>query len=187
MTGSRTRILVEIALVVALATVLDFIKVWQMPMGGTVSLGMLPILVIALRRGLAPGLVAGALSGVVALLFNAQVYNWAQFLLDYPLAFAAVGGAGSLAVVWRWAVDRGTAARDAAWIVPAAVMLGAGARLFMHWESGILFFAQYAPAGQPGWLYSLIYNGSYMLPSGILCAVAAAIVLPALEKAVPVR
>ena len=51
--------------------------------------------------------------------------------------------------------------------------------------SGVVFFGQNAPAGQPVWLYSLLYNLSYMVPSIVLCMAVAAVVLPALELAVP--
>jgi thiamine transporter len=46
----------------------------------------------------------------------------------------------------------------------------------------MLFFAEYAPDGQPVLLYSAIYNGTYMLPSAIVCGIAAALVLPALRN-----
>jgi thiamine transporter len=72
------------------------------------------------------------------------------------------------------------------WIV-AGVTTGAAARFASHYISGLVFFGQYAPDGQPTWLYSLLYNGFYMLPATILCAVAAALILPALERAVPTR
>jgi thiamine transporter len=164
MTSRPTKVLVEGALCVALAAVLNVIKLWHMPMGGSVSLEMLPLVVYALRRGVGPGMVVGGVYGVVGLMMGPVVFNWAQFLLDYP---RADGRAGRVAIV-------------------AAVLLGGTMRLAMHWVSGVLFFAAYAPVGQPAWLYSLTYNGAYMVPSMVLCAVAAAAVLPALGKAVPV-
>lgn len=183
MTGNRTRILVEVALTVALAVVLNLVKLWRMPYGGDVSLEMLPILVLAMRRGWRPGVLAGALYGVVSLMFGAVVVHWAQFVLDYPLAYAVVGAAGVFAPVVRRARDADRAYLG--WIV-AAVGTGSLLRFAAHFASGLVFFGQYAPAGQPVWLYSLLYNGSYMVPAAVLCAVAAALILPALEKAAPV-
>jgi thiamine transporter len=182
MTSRPTKVLVEGALCVALAAVLNVIKLWHMPMGGSVSLEMLPLVVYALRRGVGPGMVVGGVYGVVGLMMGPVVFNWAQFLLDYPLGYAMVGAAGALAPVYR-ARAGGRAGRVA---IVAAVLLGGTMRLAMHWVSGVLFFAAYAPVGQPAWLYSLTYNGAYMVPSMVLCAVAAAAVLPALGKAVPV-
>jgi thiamine transporter len=184
MADTRTRILVEIALTVALAAVLNLVKLWRMPYGGDVSLEMLPIVVLALRRGWRSGMSAGVLYGVVAMMLGAVVVHWAQFLLDYPLAYSLVGVGGVFTGLLHKAreAERG----GAAWIV-AGVATGAAARFVSHFVSGLVFFGQYAPDGQPAWLYSLLYNGVYMLPATILCAIAAAIILPALERAVPTR
>jgi thiamine transporter len=183
MTGTKTRILVEMALTVALAAVLNLVKLWRMPYGGDVSLEMLPILVFALRRGWRPGILAGALYGFVSLMFGAVVVHWAQFILDYPLAYALVGTAGAFAGLVRRSAE--TERPYAVWLV-AAVGTAGVLRFASHFVSGLIFFGQYAPAGQSAWLYSLLYNGSYMLPATILCAVAAAVILPVLEKAAPV-
>jgi len=184
MAGNRTKLLVEIALTVALAAVLNLVKLWRMPMGGDVSLEMLPLLVFALRRGWRAGMLAGGLYGVVSLMFGAVVVHWAQFVLDYPLAYALVGAAGVIADRARF--DRAVAARYVVWVT-AGVAAGALLRFASHFVSGIVFFGQYAPEGQAVWLYSLLYNGTYMLPAAVLCAVAAAIILPALERSLPVE
>jgi thiamine transporter len=182
MAGTRTRILVEIALSVALAAVLSLVKLWRMPYGGDVSLEMLPILVFALRRGWRPGVVAGVLYGAVSLMFGAVLVHWAQFVLDYPLAYAMVGLAGAFAAVVRRSLVAG---RGYAWWIAASVAVGALARFVVHVVSGLVFFGQFAPAGQPAWLYSLLYNGSYMIPTTLLCAIAAGLIVPRLEKEVP--
>ena len=52
-------------------------------------------------------------------------------------------------------------------------IIGGLLRYLIHFIGGIVFFGEYAPEGQPAWLYSLIYNGSYMIPSIILCAIVA--------------
>jgi thiamine transporter len=182
----RTRVMVEIALSVALAAVLNTFKVFVMPMGGSVSLSMLPIFVLALRRGLCPGMAAGAVYGIVDLMFGPVVVNWAQFLLDYPLAFGMVGAAGTLSPLWRSAVARGRTA-TAVWSVALpAIVLGSLARFSMHWLSGVVFFSQFA-GDQAVWLYSLLYNGAYIGPSLVVCAAAALVLLPVLERVSPVR
>jgi thiamine transporter len=45
----------------------------------------------------------------------------------------------------------------------------------MHFLSGVLIFGSYAPEGQSAAVYSLIYNGSYMLPEMILTTLVAVI------------
>lgn len=188
MKSERVRVIVEIALCVALAAVLNLPGLrMRLPFniaGGTVSLNMLPIFVLALRRGLLPGLVAGALYGVVDVLVDPFVVHPLQFLLDYPIAYAAVGVAGLGSRTWAAYARRGRFDRGDFLILPFLV-LGAGGRLAAHWLSGLVFFGANAPSGQPIWLYSLVYNASYVLPSLALSALAALAVLPVLERAVP--
>jgi thiamine transporter len=187
MTGTRTRVLVEMALSIGLAWVLARFVVFRMPNGGTISLGMLPLFVFALRRGLRPGLLAGALYGVLDLTVDPYIFNWAQVLLDYPLAYMMIGAAGALSPLWRRAVAAGTMKRAVWTVAVPAIVLGSVLRFAMHWWSGVVFFGSFAPAGQPVWLYSVIYNVTYVGPSLLLCAAAAVAVLPTLQKAVPAR
>jgi thiamine transporter ThiT len=49
----------------------------------------------------------------------------------------------------------------------------------------VVFFGMNAPAGQPVWLYSALYNLGYLVPSIALCVAGAVLVLPALELALP--
>lgn len=186
MRSRRTAMLVEAALTIALAAVLAQLRLWRMPMGGTVSLEMLPLVVYALRRGALPGVAAAALYGVVNYLFDpVGVVHWAQYLLDYPVAHGLVGLAGLFAPLWRRTFAEG-AARGIGVAVLPGVLVGALARFAAHWVSGFVYFASYAPEGQPAWLYSLLYNGTYMLPAAVACAVGAAAVMPVLQRRVPV-
>ncbi|MDP2182577.1 MAG: energy-coupled thiamine transporter ThiT [Actinomycetota bacterium] len=190
MRNERLVVLVEIALAIALAATLNMpglrIKLPINIAGGTVALNMLPIFVLAIRRGWVPGVVAGLLYGFVDLLFDPFFVHPAQVVLDYPLAYALVGLGGLVSASWHRARAAETHVR-ASMLLSGGLVLGCSARLFSHWLSGMIFFGQSAPAGQPVWLYSLLYNASYILPSALMAAAAAAIVLPVLERAVPVR
>lgn len=183
MATNRTRLLAEMALTLALAAVLARIVVYQLPQGGSVSLEMLPLVVFSVRRGLPWGLLACALFGPLDyLVMQVGIVHWAQALLDYPVAFGLVGLSGLASPAWhRWHASRPAAALGA---VAAATTLAVAARFFAHFMSGIVFFSQYA-GDQPVWLYSLLYNGSYMLPSAVLVIAGAALVLPAVERVVP--
>jgi thiamine transporter len=176
-----TRTLVEGALCVALAAVLNSVFVWQMPNGGRVSLVMVPLVVFGLRRGWAWGLTAGALFGLLDLLIEpAGIVFPLQIVVDFPLAFGAAGlVAGLFRPAWRAAATHGTGAM--AGVATVATVGACAARFAAHWVSGVVFFAQYAE-GQPVWLYSLVYNGSYMLPATIVSAAAVALLMPALER-----
>lgn len=183
MRNERTKILVEAALVIALAAVLNMLKIWHMPQGGTVSFVLLPLIVLGLRRGLKVALMAGAVYGVVDFFIDPfPPVHWAQYALDYPIAYGLVGLSGLFAPMWKRSTG---AARVWAAIVPAAVIASLG-RYAAHVASGVIFFAEYAPEGQPVLIYSLLYN-SYVPVSGVLAAIAAMAVLPALESAFPVK
>ena len=131
---------------IALSSVLHAIRIYTLPQGGSVTLGsMIPILLLSMRRGLKVGAAAGAVFGFVVLYEEPFIYNPLQVLLDYPIAFGALGLAGLLR-------------REPI----AGVGLGIAGRFFAHFLSGIIFFASFAPAGINPALYSAIYNGSYL-------------------------
>jgi thiamine transporter len=60
--------------------------------------------------------------------------------------------------------------------------LGSVLRYLCHVVSGIVFFGEYAPKGQPVAIYSLLYNGTYMLPSFVISAIIIIIVISAVPK-----
>jgi thiamine transporter len=179
-------VLVEIALCVALAAVLQWWHIrlpWNIA-GGSVSLSMLPIFVLALRRGFLPALAAGLAFGVIDYFIEPFFVAPIQLLLDYPVAYAAIALAGLGSAAWKKASNGGHVL-TASFIAAAAILVGSAGRFASHFVSGIVFFGSNAPAGQPVAVYSALYNLSYVLPSALLCGAAALIVLPALEAAVP--
>lgn len=151
----------EAAVMIALATVLSLFKIYRMPQGGSVTpASMVPIMVFAIRRGLKHGAAAGTIFGLIRLYLGFYVVHPVQLLLDYPLAFSALGLTG----LFKGREGPGAAIAGAA--------AGIGGRFLCHWLSGVIFFAEYAPAGQHPALYSLIYNGSYL---GVELVVSASI------------
>lgn len=179
----RIRISIEIALTIALATVLSMFTVLKMPYGGSVSLGMLPLIVIALRRGLGPGLAAGALYGVVDLMIDPYIVHWVQPILDYPVAYAMVGLAGIVRAPLARAMDSG-AALSAGVIMAGGVAIAAIGRYAAHFVSGMVFFSEHAPEGQAVWLYSALYN-LYVPASAAASLAAAWVLVPLLARVVP--
>src|SRR5919206_4569380 len=152
------RVLTEAALAVALAFVLGLIKVWKMPFGGSISLEMVPLILLALRQGPWVGIVAGAAYGVLDLAIDPYVVHPVQVLFDYPLAFGALGLAGFFAPTVRGAV--------------LGTVVAVLARFFCHFVSGVVFFASYAPKGWNVYLYSAAYNSSSLIPSLIGAMIA---------------
>jgi len=186
MRSQRVLTLVEIALTIALSAVLSLLAV-RLPIniaGGTVSFAMLPIFVLSLRRGVLAGVIAGIGFGMIDYFIEPFFVAYAQVFLDYGVAFAAVGLAG---LGSRAYLRAAAGSPVSAFVVSVPWMvLGAAGRFAAAWASGVIFFGANAPAGQPVWLYSIIYNLSYIVPSLILCIAGASLVLPALERAVPV-
>lgn len=179
---TRVRAATEIGLTVALSAVLQLIALWQMPQGGSYSLTMAPLFVLALLRGPAIGLTAGAVYGVVDFLIKPYPpLHPAQWALDYPVAFGLVGLAGLFSATWHAASSRSAARALWAGIVPG-VALGALGRYAAHVVSGLVYFSSYAvQAGQAPLVYSLAYN-SFVLVSAVACGVVAAAVLPQLHR-----
>ena len=187
MRSERVRLLTEVALTVSLSTVLRFWHItlpWQFA-GGDISLSMLPIFVLALRRGMGPAALAGAAFGVVDFILNPYAAAPIQVLLDYPVAFALLSVTGLGSRQYRRLVAAGRRVAAEAVAVPWMI-LGATARFAAHFVSGIIFFGMNAPAGTPVWVYSAAYNLSYVVPSLILVVFAALLILPVLEAVVPV-
>jgi thiamine transporter len=177
--------MVEIALTIALAAVLSMITIWRMPQGGSVSLGMLPLFVLAFRRGLGAGLVAGGFYGLVDLIIDPfPPVHWVQPILDYPVAYLLVGLAGVVSVSLGAALEA-RRPRRVALLLAAGISVGALGRYLAHFASGMVFFGEFAPPGQPVWLYSAVYN-LYVPISALACFAAAAVVVPALAGILPV-
>jgi thiamine transporter len=167
------RVLTEAALAIALAFVLGLIKVFQMPMGGSISLEMIPLILLALRQGPLVGIVAGAAYGLLDLAIEPFIVHPVQVLLDYPLAFGALGLAGFFQPTVRGAI--------------LGTVVAVLARFICHFISGVVYFASYAPEGWNVYIYSAAYNAAYLIPSLIIAVVVVLVLLRALEGAQPSR
>lgn len=167
MNRNKLQLIIEITIFAGLAFVFSLLKIYQMPQGGSISLEMLPILVVALRRGLLPGISTGILTGILSLILNPTIVHPIQFLTDYPLAFGAVGLAGLLTnqLHKRIAENKTTILS-----IIIAVSLAFVARTFFHVISGIVFFGS-GEVGLAAVNISLIYNLTYMLPTSIIVAI----------------
>src|SRR5215213_9998587 len=166
-----TRVLTEAAIAVALSFVLGFFVLFKMPFGGSVSLEMIPLILLSLRQGWKVGIVAGTAYGLLDLAIDPFVVHPLQLLLDYPLAFGVLGLAGLFKPTVRGAVLGAT----------VAVL----ARFFCHFLSGVVFFASYAPDDWNPLLYSAAYDAAYLAPSLLIAIVVVVVLLKALDAAQP--
>ena len=162
-------ILVECAIMIALAFVLGFLPLPSWPNGGSVSVTSLPLIYISYRHGLKWGLITGFVHSVLQLLTGwyappagTALAVFGCVMLDYVLAFTVLGTAAVF-------VPLGGKKRLAGYgIGAAAANLG---RFVCSFLSGVLLWGSYAPEGQAVWIYSLTYNAGYMIPNAIVSAV----------------
>ena len=180
MQSTKTRILVEGAIMVALATVLSFIRVVKLPWGGSITLlSMLPIVLFSIRRGIKSGLTVSFLFALIQFIQGIMdgLFGWgltpgsliACIFLDYLLAFTVLGLAG----LFRHKGVTG-------WIsgIALAILL----RFAMHFLSGVIIWQSFGQLWGDFFtentvLYSLLYNGAYMLPEMIFTIIGAVVLL----------
>jgi thiamine transporter len=169
----RIRALTEGAMLVGAAQVLGFLKLYEFPQGGSVTAAMFPVLLYALRWGLGRGLLAGFTFGTLQLIFDgAYAWGWQSMILDYLLAFTPLGLAGLF--------------RGKSWGIFPGIVLGCTGRYAIHCLSGVTIYRINMPTEIPGFgvfddaqIYSLVYNGSYMLPCALISlAIGAALYVP---------
>lgn len=169
MRSEQVRRLTETGLAIALAVVLHLVLIYQAPFGGRITAGsMVPIFLIALRWGPRWGVLTGAASGVLIFFFEHFYLNPAQWLLDYPIAWGAVGLAG----FFRRAPALG-------------IVIGGTLRLALHFLAGVVYWAANTPEGWHPWVYSAVYNSAYMLPEIAISVLLTLLLLPALARLAP--
>lgn len=196
--SQRVRILTEGAILVALSTILSFLKLWESPYGGSVTvLSMAPIILFSMRRGVKAGLLAGFAHALIQLLFGLSDVAWVPtpggialcILTDYLLPFTMLGMGGMFRNV-KFSKDQAKNLMIAAALGALAVTVF---RFLCHIVSGaVIWYAldlewyaddpthivhQYGP-----WAFSLIYNGVYMIPEIIATTIATPILSRALAK-----
>lgn len=165
---TRVRMLCEGALLVAAAQILSYVKFLELPNGGALTPAMFPVLLFAVRWGWKDGLLGGLVLGILQFMFDGGFsLGWQSILGDYLLAFTALGLAGVF--------------RGRRWGIFAGTVLGCAGRFLVHYVVGATIWAEYMPEEflsmtmTSPWLYSLLYNGVYMLPNMVLALVIGAL------------
>jgi len=147
----NTRALIYVSMTMAIAFVLSYFRLFQMPMGGSVTfMSMFFVSLIGMWFGPAIGIIGGVSYGFLQLAQNPQVIHPMQLFLDYPLAFGMLGLSG-----FFYKVKFG---------VYIGFLVGATGRWFMHTLAGYFFWTQMWPP--EGWdnvfLFSVVYNAGYI-------------------------
>ncbi len=169
--GSRTKTDVKSlafsAVMVGIAIALSTITLFRMPQGGSVTpLSMLPIALIAYFFGTRRGVIAGICLGLLNLILSPFVIHPAQLLIDYPLAFGALGLGGFL--------------KEQKHALIKVYIVGLLGRYLFAFISGAIFFSEYAPEGWNPIAWSLWYNATYLGVEGVITCVI--ILIPAVSK-----
>ncbi len=172
---------------VALATVLSFIRVWKLPWGGSITLlSMLPIFVYSIRWGIKDGFLVSFVYSLVQLFQGIMdgLFGWgltpamliACILLDYVLAFSVLGIAG----IFRKKKVAGAI---------TGICLASVLRFIVHFLSGVIIWQSTGNlwegfATENYTLYSFLYNGAYMLPELVITVIGAIVMIsvPVMKK-----
>ena len=173
------RMIAEGGVCVALAIALSFVKI---PIGvnfggfgGSIDLVMVPLVVFALRWGAGWGMLAGLVFGTIKFFLGGSAIDIVSIIFDYSVAYAFVGLAG----LFRKAKGAGR---------PIGAFVGCLGRFIIHFISGFTVYARWMPEEFMGmamtskYVYSLLYNGTYMLPNTILCVIVIALLSKPMDK-----
>ena len=167
----------ECAIMLALAIALSFVKLWEMPLGGSVTLvSMLPIFLISIKYGLGTGLGTAFVYSLFQLLqavMQGDVFIYYQTafivvicaLFDYVVPFSVLGLSGVFARKTKFGAYAG--------LVAVTV-----ARFVCHFVTGVFIWGQWAPEGMGKVVYSIVYNGGFLLPDLAICI---AVAIPLLQ------
>ena len=129
---------------------------------------MLFICLIRYFYGAKTGLITGVAYGVLQFITGPYIYAPLQVLLDYPLAFGALGLAGFFSNKKNGLIT--------------GYLVGVFGRYVCHVISGYIFFAAYAPEGMNPFVYTVAYNLTYILPEAIATVII--LLLPPVSKAI---
>jgi thiamine transporter len=165
----KTRQMVYCGGAMALSLVTSFIKFASLPFGGSITLfSMMFICLIGYVFGLRTGIMTGVAYGILQFIMGPYIYAPLQVLLDYPLAFGALGLSGLFCNKKHGLI--------------IGYIVGVLGRYVFHVISGYVFFASYAPEGTNSMVYTLVYNATYILPELILTVII--LYMPPVLKAI---
>ena len=182
--------LTQCAVMLALSVALSFVKLWSMPLGGSVTLvSMLPICLIAIKFGLPQGLGTAFVYSLFQLLqaiIEGDVFiyceGWVTVVVcvffDYLLPFTVLGLAGIFKKFHLLHEKKSGEIKEIRYFgIYLGLSLAVFLRFICHFVTGVVIWGQWAPDGMGKFGYSLLYNGGYLLPELILTLIVTALVL----------
>lgn len=174
----QVKILTVSAIMIALSTVLSFLKVYDLPLGGSITVfSMVPVCMIGIMYGVKKAILPCVLYGAIQMAIGG-VFGWGLtptiligcILFDYLIAFGVLCFSGAFRKKGYVGIIMG--------IVLACVL-----RFASHLVSGFVLFKNFDVFNNP-YIYSIAYNGSYMLPELILTIIGSVLVFktPIIKK-----
>lgn len=180
--NENVKALIETGIFVAIALILDLVfgSIYSLPFGGSVSLAMLPIFMIAARRGFKYGVLGGAIFGILQTLIKVYFLSLPQYIMDYLVSFMVLGVAG---IIPKASERKGRFA--------LGIIIGSLLRLIVASITGILYWRVFIP-DEIEFMNTLfgtnfnaffasdnfvivfgafLYNALYLIPSAILCII----------------
>ena len=169
------RALTEGAIMLALAQLLSMLRLFRLPQGGSITLTMLPIFLYCARWGFGPGILVSFAFGLLHMFIDGgQAWGWQSILGDYLVAYTVLGFAGlfhkqKLGFFW-------------------GTILGCILRFLCSFVTGALVYGDAMPDTFFGmtmtspWIYSGLYNGSYMLACMLLILLVGALLWKPMGK-----
>lgn len=162
--SDKLRALCEGAIMIALAQVLSYVKLYELPQGGSISPGLIPIFLYCVRWGFGPSMLVSTAYAVLQLLLDgAYAWGWQSIVGDYLVAFALLGLGGLC------------------WKLPGGIYWGSLVatlgRFLGNYVTGATVWAEYMPEEFFGmtmttpWIYSALYNGFYAVCNLLLACV----------------
>lgn len=197
-TNDTTLKLTVSAIMVALSTVLSFIKPFELPYGGSVTLfSFVPILFVGYAYGIKWGAGAGLVHGILQMIFGISAatsgagFKWWQFLLcallDYIIAFSALGTSGIFKKVIKNPQVSVAVGSLFACVIKYICHFLSGFILFGGWAEwyfkesagasyGSAILSEYSGKVLSA-VYSLIYNATFSVPETVISIVMIVIII----------
>ena len=177
--SSNVSTLAECAVMLALSFALSYAKIFEMPMGGSVTIAsMLPIMLISIKYGTAIGLSTSfvySLTQLFQAFTSGNVFPYCEtagtlvvcIFFDYVIPFTVLGLAG---LVKEIKLTKNSEINVYVGIVGAVLL-----RFVCHFITGVAIWGQWAPDGMGKYLYSFLYNGGFLGADFAICIVCAAL------------
>ena len=176
MNHGKIKMLCEAAMMLALAQILSYVRLYEFPNGGSIDPAMLPIILFGVRYGCGWGTLVGVIFGFLQYFLGRPVaIDWTSVVVDYLVAFGVLGlGAGLM-----------KGKKNGMILVS---LVGGGLRFLAHFIVGAVVWGKWMPDTYFGmtmtneWVYSFLYNAPYMVPNIIICIVLILVLRPYLKK-----